>query len=92
MVTPTSTPRVRTESRVSSASSLEAPVTSNMVTFTKPNSLPPVINTDASFHEEEEEGEEVAYNSVRTICKNVNYKKSKGSKRGLAMIKQRMLK
>ena len=89
---PTSTPRVRTESRVSSASSLETPVTSNMVAFTKPNSLPPVINTDASFHEEEEEGEEAAYNSVRTICKNVNYKKSKGSKGGLVIIKQRMLK
>jgi hypothetical protein len=77
---PTSTPRLRTESRVS-ADSLETPVTSNRVAFTIPKSLPPVINNDASLHEEEE-GEEVLY-SVRTICKNVNYKKSKWSKGGL---------
>lgn len=67
---PTSTPWLRTESRVSSANSLETPVTSNRVAFTIPKSLlPPVIDNDASLHEEE--GEEVAYSSVRIAGKNV---------------------
>lgn len=71
---PTSTPRLRTESRVSSASSLEDPCDKHRVAFTIPNSLPPVIDNDASL------GGWGTYSSVRTAGKIVNCKKSKGVK------------